>query len=184
MHVALLLGALLVAPVPHVATAPVVAQVVHVIDGDTIQVKLGARVERLRYIGINAAEIPHPRPGVPAERRRGYFAHTTAAGEAARRINLDLVAGKQVRLEFDRRRRDEHGRLLAYVWVGDVMVNAELVRRGYAEVMSVPPDFRYRGLFVRLQDEARAGGRGLWQAAPPVSLPRAPSHRAPAPPSR
>ena len=84
-----------------------------------------------------------------------------------------------MRLEFDHRRRDEYRRLLAYVWVGGVMINAEMVRRGYAEVMSVPPDFRHRALFVRLQDEARAAGRGLWQAAPPVKLP--PPHGAPRP---
>ena len=112
------------------------------VDGDTIHVQLGGRVEKVRYIGVNAPEIPHPHHRAHGGPRRtnGYFPHTTAAGEAARQINLELVGGKSVRLEFDHRRRDEYRRLLAYVWVGDVMINAELVRRGYAEVMSVPPE--------------------------------------------
>jgi micrococcal nuclease len=181
---AVLLATLLAAPAPRAAPRSVTGQVVYVVDGDTIHVQLGQRVEKVRYIGVNAAEIPHPRHGAGGERRaQGYFPHTVAAGEAARRINLDLVGGKAVRLEFDRRRRDDYKRLLAYVWVGDLMVNAELVRRGYAEVMSVPPDFRHRALFVRLQDEARAAGRGLWQSSPPAWLPAPPApRRAPAAP--
>ena len=167
---AVVLAALLAAPAPSAAPRSVHGQVVYVVDGDTIHVQLGQRIEKVRYIGVNAAEIPHPRHGAAAE-RRGYFPHTVAAGEAAKRINMDLVGGRGVRLEFDRRRRDDYKRLLAYVWVGDLMVNAEMVRRGYAEVMSVPPDFRHRALFVRLQDEARAVGRGLWQSSPPARLP-------------
>jgi hypothetical protein len=51
--------------------------------------------------------------------------------------------------------------LLAYVWVDDLMVNAELVRQGYAQVMTVPPNVRYQALFLKLQGEARAARRGL-----------------------
>jgi len=142
--------------------------VVYVVDGDTIHVRLKDRVEKVRYIGINAPEIPHPHrrgePAVAEERRRlRFFPHTAAAGEAAKRANFELVSGKRVRLELDRRRRDHYKRLLAYVWFGDTMVNAEMVKRGYAEVMSIPPDFLHKALFAKLQDEAREAGRGLWQ---------------------
>jgi micrococcal nuclease len=78
-------------------------------------------------------------------------------------VNRELVAGKHVRLEMDARARDRYGRLLAYVWVDGVMVNAELVRRGYAQVMTVPPNVRYQRLFLALQREARQSGRGLWR---------------------
>lgn len=158
--------------------------VVWVVDGDTIHVQLDSRVEKVRYIGINAPEIPHPHSrgaGSPGEehRRLKFFPHTAAAGEAAKRINLELVSGKRVRLEFDRQRRDHYKRLLAYVWVGDTMANAEMVKRGYAEVMSVPPDFRHRALLTRLQDEARQAGRGLWREARAASVP-SPRKHAPA----
>ncbi|HEV8617715.1 MAG TPA: thermonuclease family protein [Methylomirabilota bacterium] len=157
MALVLLLATLVAAP------GALEGVVVYVADGDTIHVRLGEHVEKVRYIGINAPEVPHPghERTVPS-RRWTSFPHTAAAGEAARRINLELVTGRQVRLELARQQRDNYGRLLAYVWVGDVMINAEMVRRGYAEVMSIPPDFTHRVLFLRLQDEARQARRGLW----------------------
>ena len=75
---------------------------------------------------------------------------------------MELVAGREVRLELDRQQRDDYQRLLAYVWVGDTMINAEMVRRGYAEALSIPPDFRHRTLLLGLQRAAREAGRGLW----------------------
>jgi micrococcal nuclease len=83
-------------------------------------------------------------------------------------MNRRLVGGRHVRLELDVRSRDRYGRLLAYVWLGDTMVNAELVRRGYAQVMTVPPNVRYQDLFVKLQREARDAGRGLWREIQPT----------------
>src|SRR5262249_59708625 len=74
--------------------------------------------------------------------------------------------------------RDRAGRLLAYVYVADKMVNAELVRRGAAEVMTVQPNVRHRDLFVTLEQEARDNRRGLW--ADP-SEPTTPTSVEPAP---
>lgn len=103
---------------------------------------------------MNAPEVAH-------ERRR-----RTAGGERARAVNRRLVRGHAVRLERDRQERDRYGRLLAYVWTkrarGRVMVNAEMVRLGYARVMTIPPNTKYRALFLKLQREAREAGRGLW----------------------
>lgn len=149
------------------AASDLTGTVVYVVDGDTIHVQIGNRVEKVRYIGVNAPEIPHPHAPAEARRRLRHFPHTVAAGEAAKRVNLDLVAGKHVRLELDRQQRDRYKRLLAYVWVGDTMINAEMIKRGYAELMSIPPDFRHRALFTKLQQEARAAGRGLWHEVKP-----------------
>jgi micrococcal nuclease len=60
--------------------------------------------------------------------------------------------------------RDDEGRLLAYVYVGDLMVNAELVHLGSAQVTTVPPHVKYRERFLALQQEAREAKRGLWEA--------------------
>jgi len=125
--------------------------VVRVVDGDTIYVQLADRVEKIRYIGVNTPEIHHPIKG------------EEPGGREAAAMNRRLVGGRPVRLELDVRSRDRYGRLLAYVWLGDTMVNAELVRRGYAQVMTVPPNVRYQDLFVKLQREARDAGRGLWR---------------------
>ena len=125
--------------------------VVRVVDGDTINVQLVDRVEKIRYIGVNTPEIHHPiKGGEPG-------------GRAAADVNRGLVGGRRVRLELDVQTRDRYGRLLAYVWVGDTMVNAELVRLGYAQVMTVPPNVRYQDLFVKLQRQARDAHRGLWR---------------------
>jgi micrococcal nuclease len=158
---------LLVTPAPDVVAAPaeLYGTVVYVVDGDTIHVQVSDRLEKVRYIGINAPEVPHPHADATERHRLRFLPQTIAAGEAARRVNAELVAGKRVRLTLDRQHRDRYDRLLAYVWVGDTMINAEMLRRGYAEAMSIPPDFRHRALFVRLHAEARAVGRGLWADA-------------------
>jgi micrococcal nuclease len=126
------------------------ATVVKVVDGDTIHVRLGGRTEKVRYIGMDTPETHHPtkreQPG----------------GREATAVNRRLVEGKTVRLELDVQQRDRYGRLLAYVYVGEVMVNAELVRLGYAQVMTVPPNVAHQSRFVELQRQAREAGRGLW----------------------
>lgn len=132
------------------AGAPIEGTVVRVVDGDTIEVRLAARVEKIRYIGVNTPEIHHPIKG------------EEPGGREAAEVNRRLVGGRHVRLELDVRTRDRYGRLLAYVWVGDTMVNAELVRRGHAQVMTIPPNVKYQDLFLKLQRESREAGRGLW----------------------
>jgi micrococcal nuclease len=131
--------------------------VVRVVDGDTIHVRVGDRLEKVRYIGVNTPEVHHPRKG------------EEPGGRAALDVNRTLVSGRRVRLETDVQSRDRYGRLLAYVWVGEVMVNAELLRRGYAQVMTIPPNVRHQALFVTLQRDAREAERGLW--APPLARP-------------
>ncbi len=131
--------------------------VVWVVDGDTIHVRLGTRVEEVRYIGVNAPEIPHE------------VRYWQKGGPRASAVNRALVARHAVRLELDVSHRDRWGRLLAYAWVmrakKRVMANAEMVRRGYAQVMTIPPNVKHQALFLRLQREAREAGRGLWSGA-------------------
>jgi micrococcal nuclease len=72
-----------------------------------------------------------------------------------------------VKLVFGVERRDVYGRLLAYVYLGKRFVNAELVRRGLARTLTIPPNDRYAGLFDRLETGAARAGRGLWGACRP-----------------
>jgi len=122
------------------------ATVAKVVDGDTIRL-LDGRI--VRYIGIDAPEIGEP-----------FYREARAA-------NSKLVFKKKVRLEFDIQKFDRHGRVLAYVYVdsgkGEVFVNAELVRLGYATAYTVPPNVKYAKLFIKLQREAIKNGRGLWR---------------------
>ncbi len=115
------------------------ARVVKVVDGDTLRARSGGEELRVRL-----REIDTPERGQPyAEESRAALA--------------SLVAGRAVRLET--RGADDYGRLLARVFVGELDVNAELVRRGAAWVFrrySDDPEL------LALEREARAEKRGLW----------------------
>lgn len=141
---------LLVLTLPAAAQSTLEATVTRIVDGDTIHVRVDGRPEKVRYIGVNTPEVHHPRKG------------EEPGGRAAAAVNRDLVNGRRVRLELDTQSRDRYGRLLAYVWVDETMINAELVRRGFAQAMTIPPNVRHQSLFLKLQREAREARRGLW----------------------
>jgi micrococcal nuclease len=136
------LSLLLVFSVPAAAE-----RVARVIDGDTIQLASG---ERVRYIGIDTPETVDPRKPIQF------------MGKEAFEFNRGLVERKEVRLEYDVERKDKYGRTLAYVYVDTLFVNAELVRHGFAQILTIPPNVKHAELFLRLQQEAREAGRGLW----------------------
>lgn len=126
------------------------AEVLRVVDGDTIEVDLDGAVEDVRYIGIDTPESV--KPGAPVE----------CFGKEAAELNAELVDGRTVRLVFDAERRDRFGRLLAYVFVGGELVNAELVERGYATTLTIPPNTARADEFADLEREASRDDRGLW----------------------
>ncbi len=130
----------------------VTADVDRVVDGDTIEVQLGGDEEDVRYIGIDTPESV--KPDSPVE----------CFGPEASERNHELVDGQRVRLVFDRERRDVYGRLLAYVYVGDDFINAELVRGGYARTLEIEPNTSRAEQLGRLEQEAADAGRGLWGA--------------------
>jgi micrococcal nuclease len=127
-------------------------EVTRIVDGDTIVVDVDGTEERVRYIGVDTPESVTP--GEPVE----------CFGPQASRFNARLVEGARVRLVFDSERRDRYGRLLAYVYVGDELVNAELLRRGYATALRIPPNETFANRFDRLERRAANAGRGLWGA--------------------
>ena len=122
----------------------------YVVDGDTIELADGRKV---RYLGINTPERGQP-----------FY-------EEAKALNAQLVAGKQVRLEFDMDTRDQYGRVLAHVFVDGTHVNLELVRQGYANVYTVPPNLKYSEDLRAAERIARERQRGLWaQSSSPVRI--------------
>jgi micrococcal nuclease len=141
---------------------PVSATVTDVVDGDTIEVELlDGSHEDVRYIGIDTPESV--KPDTPVQ----------CAAKKASAVNQRLVGGRTVTLRFDAERRDDYGRLLAYVYVPGgaangrpLFVNAELVRRGLARTLTISPNDSFAALFTRLQARAGAAGRGLWGACP------------------
>jgi len=129
------------------------AVVTYVVDGDTIEVRLpDGSVEDVRYIGIDTPESVDPEQPVQCFGRR------------ASAVNERLVGGRVVTLRFDAERRDDYGRLLAYVYVGSRLVNAVLVRRGVARTLEIAPNDSLAPLFSQLARAAGRAGRGLWGA--------------------
>jgi micrococcal nuclease len=146
--------------------------VVKVVSGDTIHCFVNGEVERVRYIGVLAPDPGHgDQSGEPQ-------------GDEALRFNRGLMSAKNVRLELDVQDRDPEGRLLAYVWLGDVLANAEVVARGYGQVVSGGPNVRYQELLLRRQEEARARHLGIWKTAGPTPPPARSGPAGPAPSRR
>ena len=119
------------------------AQVVRVIDGDTIDVEIEGEVYCVRQLGVDCPEAD------------------CEFGQLATDVNRALVEGKRVELEKDMPDTDEHGRLLRYVFVGGMMVNAKLLRLGYASAVTVHPDVAHGEEFLALEREAQLSGVGL-----------------------
>jgi micrococcal nuclease len=135
-----------------------VYSVARVIDGDTLVVDDGstsAGEHTIRLMGVNTPETV--KPDYPVE----------AWGPEASSFTRDFVASGRVRLQFDRERVYRYGRLLAYVWVDDRLLNEELVRAGLGHF---EPQYRYaepmKRRFRAAQDEARSAQRGIWSDVP------------------
>ena len=128
------------------------AEVLRVVDGDTIEVLLEGEEEDVRYIGVDTPESVAP--GEPVE----------CFGEEASDFNAGLVEGEDVVLVFDAELRDQYGRLLAYVYVGETLVNADLLAQGFARTLEIEPNTSKAPRFERLEQRAGAAGRGLWGA--------------------
>ncbi len=133
-----------------------VVTVTKVVDGDTIEISGG---RKLRYIGINTPETVDPRRPMQCY------------GKDASNRNKELVLGKQVELEKDISETDKFGRLLRYVYVGERMINEQLVQEGYAYASSYPPDVMHQELFATAQKKARVENRGLWASCQTAATP-------------
>jgi micrococcal nuclease len=155
----------------------------HVYDGDTIRLSNG---EKVRLIGVDTPESSY-NPKLERDSQRSGQSKTKiiSMGKEAARFTSLMAEGQRVRLEYDVQARDKYGRLLAYVYLqvceGPCKIdaapghhyvtlddgvydflNATLVKSGYAQAYTIPPDVKYRDLFRELQREAREAKRGLW----------------------
>ena len=136
--------------------------VTRAVDGDTLQLSNG---EKVRLIGVDTPESSNNSKLRRDAKRTGQDAkEIIKMGKEAAAFTRDLVQGKNVRLEFDVQKRDKYGRLLAYAFLEDgTFVNAEIMKAGYAQVMTIPPNVKYQELFLKLEREARESKRGLWK---------------------
>lgn len=137
------------------------ATVTSVVDGDTFHVILeNGKKEKVRLIGVDTPETS---------------GQVEPYGKEASQYTKKRLLKRKIWLELDVEERDRYGRLLAYVWLESPgerkkdeariragMYNAELLLKGYAQVMTVPPNVKYVDYFTEYQREARDDNRGLW----------------------
>jgi micrococcal nuclease len=119
-----------------------------VVDGDTLLLDDGARV---RLLGVDTPETKHPdRPVEPF-------------GPEAAEFTRSHVERRHVTLEFDRERRDQYRRVLAYVYLGDWFLNEELIRAGYSRAETrFPYRQSMKRRFLAAEKQARTARRGIW----------------------
>ena len=128
--------------------------VTKIVDGDTFWADNGTPLGiKVRMIGLDAPESRRT-----GRKEIGYF------GQESKDYLSAWLTGKKVRLEYDVGRYDQYHRTLAYVFLEDgTFVNAKLLKRGYAVVLTVPPNVKYADEFLKLQRKARRHKRGLWE---------------------
>jgi micrococcal nuclease len=131
------------------------AVVTHVVDGDTIDVRIDGRNERVRLIGIDTPETKKPNTPIQC-----------FGPEASLFTSRLLAPGTRVRLERDRVGRDDYGRLLAYIYLAadNEFVNLDIIERGYARPLSIPPNTAHAAEFARAALDAEHADIGLWAA--------------------
>ena len=127
------------------------ATVIRVVDGDTVIARLrNGGLEKIRLLGVDTPEVVDPRKPVQC------------FGSEASAYTKSRLTGRRVSLELDAEPRDKYGRLLAYVIVGGRRHNDELLERGYARLLVIPPNGSHARTMLREELAARAAGRGLW----------------------
>jgi len=138
------------------------ATVVHISDGDTIDVLIGKKRVRVRLLGVDTPESVKPNTPVQC------FAKDASAFTSAM-----LPIGTAVRLERDIEPRDAYDRLLAYVYRADdgTFVNLALALGGYARTLSIKPNVAHADELANAVADATRAGRGLWGACPAFGAP-------------
>jgi endonuclease YncB( thermonuclease family) len=152
-----------------ILAATEIAEVRHVIDGDTLVLADGKHV---RLIGINAPEIGHACQTGPATRSTAPSSHfgkdctpspDQPLARDARAQLTNLVRRQQVTLSFEHERHDRYGRLLAHVLLADGQsVDEILLRQGLAWMIAIPPNIEQLSRLQAAEQEARAGQAGIW----------------------
>ncbi|MBF0594386.1 MAG: thermonuclease family protein [Candidatus Omnitrophica bacterium] len=136
-------------------------RVERVVDGDTIKLVGG---ERVRLLGIDTPELHESAKLLRDAQRSGKDIKTIQKlGQRAKDFVNPLLAGKNIRLDFDIEKRDKYGRLLAYIYLEDgTFINKVIIENGYAVPLTIPPNIKHADEFKELYRTARAKGLGLW----------------------
>jgi micrococcal nuclease len=137
-----------------------------IIDGDTIKVEYQDKLESVRLIGIDTPESRiNKRTHLQTREYNQDAQAIVELGKKAKDYANSLVkAGDTVKLEFDVQQRDKYRRLLGYVWLKNgKMLNEEIIKNGYAQPLTIPPNVKYQDRFLKAYKYARENKLGLWK---------------------
>lgn len=126
-------------------------KVERIVDGDTLEVTMKGKKEKVRLIGVDTPETKKPNTPV-------MFYGKEASAYTKKRLEKETVE-----LEFDVDKKDPYDRLLVYVWIGEELFNRTLVQEGYARIATYPPNVKYVDAFKQDQETARNKKKGLWK---------------------
>ncbi|PKM93299.1 MAG: nuclease [Firmicutes bacterium HGW-Firmicutes-1] len=130
------------------------AEVLKVIDGDTIEVLISGHKEQIRFIGVNCPEL------------NDHYS------EEAKRFTSNELLGKIVYMEKDTIDKDHYNRLLRYVWTRipsseddniTEMFNVKLLSEGYASILKIAPNDKYAAQFQTIEKESQEKNKGIWE---------------------
>jgi micrococcal nuclease len=127
--------------------------VVDIVDGDTVKVRLDGVTETIRMIGVNTPETVDPRRPVEC------------FGKEASQKAQELLEGKRVALEADVTQgdRDKYNRLLRFVFLEDgTNFGERMIREGYAYEYTYKKPYVYQELYREAQTFAQEHKNGLW----------------------
>ncbi|MCT1608045.1 thermonuclease family protein [Nesterenkonia massiliensis] len=127
------------------------AEVVSIVDGDTLVVDIDGTQERVRLLNIDTPESVHPHQPVEC-----------LGPESTQRMQELVSPGEELRLEFDEDLRDRYERLLAAVYVEDLFINEQMAREGFGEPAYYAPNDRFLSQIEDAWAEAEAAGEGLF----------------------
>jgi micrococcal nuclease len=135
--------------------------VTKVIDGDTIEILIDGKNERVRLVGIDT-----PEPYSNNNEKKWYGLpddHLRKWGIEAFKYTNKRLYKKEVNISYDKiqGRKDEFGRTLAYIYIDGNNFNLELVENGYARVYTEKKSDLYLRL-IETETRARINKVGLW----------------------
>lgn len=141
-------------------------KVIGVIDGDSFQADFGVFIQQVRMVGI---ECPEATPSAKARKEAKRLGisldhYLTVGKQATSYVRKLLPRGTQLRLEYDKDRRDKYGRILAYVFLPNgKLLNEELVAQGYARLFPTKENVLYASRLRSALARAKGQKLGLWK---------------------
>ncbi len=142
-------------------------EVTKIVDGDTLYCEKSDKNEiKIRLIGIDAPESYKTAKAYrDAERSDKSIEKIKEMGDMSKAyISSTIKTGDRVTLELDVQTEDKYGRTLAYIYLPDGdMLNELMVKEGFAQVMTIPPNVKYQVRFIEAEKVAREKNRGIWR---------------------